>query len=266
MSAMAPITHGTTLRRARLADHTFVESVYEPGTRLPPHHHVRPYLVLVLDGTFEERSTGGRYACGRGTVMVRPGGTRHADRFGSRGTRCLIAEIGETSAVEAAFADVRQFDAGPVTGVAARIYLEVRRPDTASHLVVDGLLRQFAGLVKREHRDDGRAESVPPMWLKRARERLREDFRDPPRIRDIAEEVGIHPDHLSRMFRRYYGELPGEYVRSLRLESAAEELLAGEISIATVAVRAGFCDQSHFTRAFKSCFGLTPGRFRGATR
>lgn len=264
MSSPAPISYGKTLRRSRLADHTFVESVYEPGTRLPPHDHARPYLVLVLDGTFEERSGRRRYDCGRGTVMVRPGGTRHADRFGPRGTRCLIAEIGEASAVKAAFEDVRQFDAGPATGVATRIYREIRDPDTASELVVDGLLRQFAGLVKRERRAGGTSRPVPPVWLKRARELLREEFRDPPRVRDVADEVGIHPDHLSRTFRRHYGQLPGEYVRSLRLESAAEELLTGEVSIATVATRAGFCDQSHFTRAFKARYGLTPGRFRGA--
>jgi AraC family transcriptional regulator len=32
--------------------------------------------------------------------------------------------------------------------------------------------------------------------------------------------------------------------------------------LAFLAVEAGFCDQSHFTRAFKRQFGVTPARFR----
>jgi AraC-like DNA-binding protein len=35
---------------------------------------------------------------------------------------------------------------------------------------------------------------------------------------------------------------------------------------ASLAVVAGFVDQSHLTRAFKSRFGITPARYRAAHR
>jgi AraC family transcriptional regulator len=47
----------------------------------------------------------------------------------------------------------------------------------------------------------------------------------------------------------------------LRLEWAAARL-SEERSLAQIALEAGFADQSHFTRAFRRHFGVTPGRYR----
>jgi AraC-like DNA-binding protein len=38
------------------------------------------------------------------------------------------------------------------------------------------------------------------------------------------------------------------------------------VSLAEVARRAGFCDQSQFTRHFKRLVGVTPGQFRTPSR
>jgi AraC family transcriptional regulator len=43
---------------------------------------------------------------------------------------------------------------------------------------------------------------------------------------------------------------------------ACEELALPENDLATVALSAGFSDQSHFTRVFKNITGITPGNFR----
>ncbi len=52
----------------------------------------------------------------------------------------------------------------------------------------------------------------------------------------------------------------------LRLEWAAERLVCSDEGLAEIAGRAGFSDQSHFTREFKRRFGITPGRYRLAHR
>jgi AraC family transcriptional regulator len=75
----------------------------------------------------------------------------------------------------------------------------------------------------------------------------------------------VHPAHLSRAFRTYFKVSVGSYVRRLRLDWAREELARSTTSLATVALAAGFADQSHFTRAFKRHTGLTPQRFRRST-
>jgi AraC-like DNA-binding protein len=63
------------------------------------------------------------------------------------------------------------------------------------------------------------------------------------------------------------GLLAHPYVIARRVERAKQLLQAGDgFSLAEVAVRAGFSDQSQFCRRFKRLVGVTPGRFRMHTR
>lgn len=56
---------------------------------------------------------------------------------------------------------------------------------------------------------------------------------------------------------------PSDHQRQLRLR-AARRLLAGGGAIGDVAARTGFADQSHPTRWFVRCYGMTPGDYRAA--
>jgi AraC family transcriptional regulator len=78
----------------------------------------------------------------------------------------------------------------------------------------------------------------------------------------VASRVGVHPFHLSRVFRQHYHQTVGEYVHRLRVHFACGELKSDEARLAEVALAAGFADQSHFTRVFKQVTGMTPGAFR----
>jgi AraC-like DNA-binding protein len=44
----------------------------------------------------------------------------------------------------------------------------------------------------------------------------------------------------------------------------AVELLKRDLPLAEIAISCGFYDQSHFSRAFKRRFGLSPARFRSS--
>ena len=86
---------------------------------------------------------------------------------------------------------------------------------------------------------------------------------DAPRLERLARELGTHPSHLVRVFRREYGLPPHRYVVGRRLDRARPLLLAG-MPIAEVATATGFHDQSHLTRHFRALLGTTPGAFRSA--
>ena len=75
----------------------------------------------------------------------------------------------------------------------------------------------------------------------------------------LAERVGLHPHYLLDVFRRETGISPVRYWRQRRIEAAFEDLRGGK-ALASVATQAGFYDQAHFTRVFKSFYGVTPGR------
>jgi len=72
----------------------------------------------------------------------------------------------------------------------------------------------------------------------------------------------VHPVHLAAAFRRHFGCTPGAYLRRARVERAAA-MLKRRLSLAEVALRCGFADQSHMTHAFRRTLGVTPGMLRG---
>lgn len=105
-----------------------------------------------------------------------------------------------------------------------------------------------------------------PRWLEQARELLQSDFAKPLRLADIAQTVGVHPVHLAQTFRKSYRCTVGDYVRQLRIEYACHELASSESPIVDIALAAGFCDQSHFTRTFKRLTGVVPSQYRDGLR
>ena len=133
--------------------------------------------------------------------------------------------------------------------------------DVVTPVAVEGLALELTALAGRS-RFPARADK----WVERARALLLERFRESVRPGEIADELGVHRAHLARVFRARYGESLGEFTRRLRLQWAAQELATADLPLAVLAVEAGFCDQSHFTRAFGRQYGVTPARFRAMHR
>jgi AraC-like DNA-binding protein len=71
----------------------------------------------------------------------------------------------------------------------------------------------------------------------------------------------VHPVHLARAFRAHRGMTVGDYLRRLRATHAATLLEAPGAALSSVAIQAGFGDQSQFTRTLKRVTGVTPGEF-----
>jgi AraC family transcriptional regulator len=94
------------------------------------------------------------------------------------------------------------------------------------------------------------------------REKIHYDFRESLRVRDLAQAAGIHPVHAARIFRRYSGRTPGEYLQHLRVQAACRMIAENNDPLSAVAAQAGFADQSHMNRTFKRIIGTTPGTFQ----
>ena len=54
----------------------------------------------------------------------------------------------------------------------------------------------------------------------------------------------------------------GVYLREIRVQRAADALVRSSAPLAQIALDAGFADQSHFTRVFRTAYGVTPHRWR----
>src|SRR5580658_773694 len=78
----------------------------------------------------------------------------------------------------------------------------------------------------------------------------------------LAEQAGLSPFHLHRIFSAAAGETPKQYTLRLRLARAALLLLRGKQSVLNVALACGFQSHETFCRAFRRRFGINPGAYR----
>lgn len=77
----------------------------------------------------------------------------------------------------------------------------------------------------------------------------------------IAAIAQISPYHFLRLFKHSMGVTPHQYILQSRIDKAKYLLRSSDLSIADIAFKVGFCDQSHLTRCFKRILGLTPKQF-----
>jgi AraC family transcriptional regulator len=78
---------------------------------------------------------------------------------------------------------------------------------------------------------------------------------------ELAHQAGVSRFHFARQFRLSTGESPMGYLRRVRIERSKSILQTRDSTIAQVAARLGFSDQSHFTRIFGRLVGVSPGNF-----
>jgi AraC family transcriptional regulator len=209
----------------------------------------------VLDGALVKTFARDTFALGREAVASLPAGAVHTTAFGPSATRvvCIRGPLVKR---------LRRVRAPAVSALGRRLAVELRECDLGWALAAEGIALQLVAVVGR---DAARAECAP--WLREVRDLLHESVPNVPcSLSELAGAAGVHPAHLARSFRRTYGQSVGEYARALRLEWAAEQLALDGSSLANVALRAGFADQSHFTRAFRRHTGVTPGRYRELVR
>ena len=84
----------------------------------------------------------------------------------------------------------------------------------------------------------------------------------PARLVDLAEELNLSPSRARHLVVELFGKPFRALSLEIRLRRAAGFLRLSDAPIAEVAWRYGFCDQSHFTKAFKAFHGTTPHAFR----
>jgi len=241
---------------------------YASGLRSPPHTHEAAYLDLCLTGRIQEFWEKRSFVRGNTTLNIIPAGAPHGSHFHEE-TRAFQVMLPvpwlESLAPYCPLGDVPcVYQSGDPTWIAARMHREFQFRDSATPLALEGLLRELLAQMARQQ-SLGPDRNQPARWLRQAKDYLHAHFTESPSLDAIAAAVGVHPSHLARGFRQHHHCTIGDYVRRLRVEYASGLLTASGDSLAQIAVAAGFADQSHFSRSFKECTGLTPSEFRKMT-
>ncbi len=82
------------------------------------------------------------------------------------------------------------------------------------------------------------------------------------RIADVAEEVGVSPRHLHRLFLQHLGKTPLRFANALRLQRARSYVLQSDLTIGEIAGLCGYAGVAAFSRAYRDAFGESPAAAR----
>ena len=146
---------------------------------------------------------------------------------------------------------------------------------------LDTLIASLIDILNSDEPDDVKAEINGLEYnLEQIRKRVKKStVQTDPRIQTVIDYIMLNPteeytsDKLSGMaevaettFRRLFKEATGktatEFIRQVRLTTAARLLLVSNYPVNCIAHDVGFEDANHFTRVFRQAFGMTPGRYR----
>jgi AraC family transcriptional regulator len=267
-STPSPIVLSGQDKRVEASGFVLTQTYRPPGLVLPPHFHEHANIALTIDGFFTETVGRKPYEVNPCSVIFRPAGEKHSNRYGKTAAHCLIIEVrpqrlSELRQVTEILDRASYVEGGMLSSLALRILREFRTLDAVGPLSIEALTLE---VLVQATRLDVVQDRNPPRWLQQAREVIHEQFLELLSLSSVAELVGVHAAHLAKMFRRHYGCTLGDYVRRLRLDYASQLLARSERTLTTIALAAGFYDQSHFAHLFKLRFGVTPGVFRAGLR
>lgn len=136
--------------------------------------------------------------------------------------------------------------------------------EDARNEALQRLLRSLAeGLVRKVIDASGPGRrNVLPAAVGRAAKILRERFQEPLRLGELAQEIGISRERLSRLFHATLGITFSDYLNRVRLDHCRKLLRNPTARIADVAFESGFQSLSQFNRRFKAAEGISPSRYQ----
>jgi len=228
----------------------------------PWHYHENPYFMFVLHGNMMDTNKATKNLLPAGDLMFTNWqethyGSKHSDKAGG-----FHLEL-ETNWFKKYDIDITDIEGSLhlknpiVKGLMTKIYLETNINDNQSQLSIESLILDVFDTMKKSQQATG---SKRPHWVYKLQELILDAETDYT-LTSLSEELNIHPVHLSREFRKYYGSTFGQYSRQLKLNKAIGLMATKKYTMTEICYQCQFYDQSHFINAFKSTYHMTPSLF-----
>ena len=141
------------------------------------------------------------------------------------------------------------------------------RPSEMSPVCADHIASALEAYLRQAHN----IVSLPPPavrgglapWqLRQAKQILISRLDEPISLAELARACKLSPGHFARAFRQTTGQPPHRWLMVQRIEKAKQLLVDSTLSLAQIAQKCGFADQSHFTRIFAQLVQSSPGQWR----
>ena len=143
------------------------------------------------------------------------------------------------------------------------LYIVQNKKEAPLHLI--GRLYIFIDALTRSVREYKPSEGkVKDLYIKEALAFIENNYMMGISVEDIAESSGLNRSYFGKIFREAVGKSPQEFLISYRMIKAAELLKLTRYSVSQIGAAVGYPNQLHFSRAFKSIYGVSPRNWRNA--
>ncbi len=261
--------HAAFINSRVVKDLPLAEAIYAPNLELPKHSHRHSGFCLILHGRYIESYGQTVLELKPSSVKFQPAGEVHSDIYGNEQVYCFIVELDpewltRMGAQSLVGNSPMAFPGSSIAWLMMKLRKEFHSLDDEAPLAIEGLVLELIAETSRNRKMI--SEDNASLWLRQAKEFLDESFSQPLTLSIIAETVRVHPVYLANSFRQRYGCSVGEYLRRRRIEFACQRISTSKDSLSHIALDAGFSNQSHFSRIFKQVTGMTPARYKAASR
>lgn len=150
------------------------------------------------------------------------------------------------------------------------LLLEAASTKAGTTTLLSSLMKQIITIIIRNHtlRNGLASNMLLPLLYPRFRAPLQVMIGQPahPHTLDsLAVLAGMSRSRFASNFVEVLGVSPMAFLQSVRLRAAARLLRGSQLPIKAITADIGFTSRSHFSRAFRSMFGVDPTRFRNHT-
>lgn len=95
--------------------------------------------------------------------------------------------------------------------------------------------------------------------LHHVRDILKANMEAPPCLSELASQAGMNHFKLNQAFKQEFGGTVFRVLREIRLETARDLLLSGQMNVTQASFHVGYSSLSHFAKAFRTQYGISPG-------
>lgn len=143
------------------------------------------------------------------------------------------------------------------------LYIVRNKKEAPLHLI--GHLYIFIDALTRSVKENQPAASkVKDYYIKEALAYIENNYMHDISVESIAESSGLNRSYFGKIFKESVGKSPQEFLISYRMIKAAELLRRTRYSVNEIGSAVGYPNQLHFSRAFKSVYGVSPRNWRNA--
>lgn len=82
----------------------------------------------------------------------------------------------------------------------------------------------------------------------------------------VAQNAGVSASYLTALFHKHLQISPGEYIRRMKLQKSKQLIREGDMNFTEIAKALEYSTIHHFSRQFKTMFGMTPSEYQKSVR